>query len=176
MDFAALVRRATTDGLDPHLLPPPLATPAPHDRLVVAAMAMAEAATSGEAIDLDLLATRIGVQIADAHRSFPQTLVALVARLPGAGHDLLLLSPRCPNPRAALATGIAIALLRTERPVPVPLPFGLPGAHLIAAFALDLLLPPGALAALRAQGLDAAAAARRLRAPLSLVAQRMAAG
>lgn len=175
MDFAALARRAAADGLDPHLVPAPLGRPRPEDRLAIAAMALSDAQAAGDPLDLAALAARLGIQVADAHQPLPNGFLAVVARDPGAEHDLLLLSPRCPNPRAALAAAISVSLLRPERPFPVPLPAALPGARLVAALALDLLVPPGALATLRAQGLDADAIARRLRAPRGLVAQRIAA-
>jgi len=175
MDFAALARRAVTDGLDPHLMPPPLARPADDDRLAIAAMALADAQTTGEGLDLVLLATRLGIQLGEAHHPLPNGFFAVVARPSGSAHDLVLLSPRCPNPRAALAAALSGSLLRPERPFPVPLPDGRPSARLVAALALDLLMPPGAVQTLRAQGLDAQAIARRLRAPVGLVAQRIAA-
>ena len=161
MDFAALARRAVTDGLDPHLVAPPLGRPADDDRLAIAAMALIHAQNTGEGLDLVLLATRLGIQIGEGHHPLFNGFLAAVARPSDSAHDFILLSPRCPNPRAALATILSVALLPPERPFPVPLPAGLPGTRLVAAFALDLLLPPGAVQTLRAQGLDVETIARR---------------
>ena len=47
MDFAARDRRAATDGLDSHLVPPPLGRPRPEDCLAIAATFLAQVHTMG---------------------------------------------------------------------------------------------------------------------------------